>query len=65
MSHAREKYGVVFTCDQCGDTHSDDEKNFTLALDQAKEAGWLPVNIGGIWHHFCGRVCKRAFMDAI
>lgn len=61
MSFERGKYGIVFTCDHCGDAVDTDEKNFQAAVAHIKEERWIIKQIGIIWRHFDSGACADAY----
>lgn len=53
MSTTRNYGYIVFECDDCGETLETSVKEFYLAPEDAKQAGWRISKTNGKWTHRC------------
>jgi len=66
MSFERlEDFGdMEITCDMCGSNDIYDPA-FKVALQEAKDDGWIIRKIDGDWRHFCDIECHKEYIDEI
>lgn len=48
---------IMFVCDGCGEAEQTGSKEFTEALAEVKQAGWVARKEDDEWQHLCGD-CK-------
>lgn len=53
MTIRRNRGGIVFVCDECGDEHPSFTNDFHDALDDFKDDGNAVRNEDGEWKHYC------------
>lgn len=53
MTLRRNRDGIVFQCDDCGDEHPSFTSDFHDALDDFKSDGGQVKLVDGDWQHFC------------
>ena len=63
MSFERNRFGfngeISFECYGCGSEHHSEISNFSAALENAKEFGWVFKKDGSAWLHFCCSTCAQ------
>lgn len=53
MTIKRNRDGIVFVCDDCGEEHPSFTRDWSDALDDFKADGGRAQLVDGDWHHYC------------
>lgn len=62
MTKQRSHGDTLFICNECGASHTAKTRDTGVAWHQARNEGWRMERHAGAWLHFCGWICRNAYL---